>query len=270
MLISLIGFAVVFFGSLWMFGVQMADQADKLITAVTEAYRELQQKLQQFRIADLLLSGGFGIGGPARAASGLISIVAAMVLVLFLGVYLSTSPELYLELFLNFFNGKHRGRISKLLDAMGSALRWWLLGQFIAMGIVGVITLVGLLMVGAPMPLSLAVLAALLTFVPYVGAIASAVPGILLGFTKDVHTGLYVILVYFIAHVVEGYIVTPMIQHRLVYLPPALILATQFLMHLFAGIIGVMLATPLMVVAMVLIKELYFEQHWTEDVTDAA
>jgi predicted PurR-regulated permease PerM len=79
-----------------------------------------------------------------------------------------------------------------------------------------------------------------------------------------------VVLVYFIAHVVEGYIVTPMVQHRLVYLPPALILATQFLMHLFAGIIGVMLATPLMVVAMVLIKELYFEQHWTEDVTDAA
>ena len=270
MLIALIGFVVVFFGFLSMFGVQMANQADQLISAVSQAYQELQQKLQQYRVADALLSGGIGIGGPAKAASGLISIVAAVVLVLFIGIYLSTSPELYVDLFLSFFDGRYRGRIAKLLNAMGSALRWWLLGQFIAMGIVGTITLVGLLMVGAPMPVSLAVLAALFTFVPYVGAIASAVPAILLGFTKDPHTGLYVILIYFIAHVVEGYIVTPTVQHRLVYLPPALILATQFLMELFAGIVGVMLASPLMVVAMVLIKELYFEQKWTEDVTDAA
>ena len=54
------------------------------------------------------------------------------------------------------------------------------------------------------------------------------------------------------------------------YLPPALILATQFLMHLFAGMVGVMLATPLMVVAMVLIKELYFKQEWTEPAEEAA
>ena len=81
---------------------------------------------------------------------------------------------------------------------------------------------------------------------------------------------LSVMLVYLIAHIVEGYIVTPLIQHRLVYLPPALILATQFLMHLFAGTVGVMLATPLMVVAMVLIKELYFKQEWTEPSEEAA
>ena len=270
MLIAVIGFSALFFGSLWTFGVQIANQADQLIAAVSQAYGELQQKLQQYRVADFLFSGGLGWGGPAKAASGLLSIAASIVLVLFLGMYLSTSPELYLDLFLSFFNAQHRARIAKLLDAMGSALSWWLLGQFIAMGVVGTITLVGLLVVGAPMPVSLSALAALMTFVPYVGAIAASVPAIMLGFTANTHMGFSVILVYLIAHVVEGYIISPMVQHRLVYLPPALILATQFLMELFAGIIGVMLATPLMVVSMVLIKELYFEQKWTEEVTDAA
>jgi len=71
-------------------------------------------------------------------------------------------------------------------------------------------------------------------------------------------------MIYVIAHVVEGYIVVPLIQQRLVYLPPAMILAMQFLMQLFAGTVGVTLATPLMVVAMVLIKELYFKQDWDE------
>jgi len=58
--------------------------------------------------------------------------------------------------------------------------------------------------------------------------------------------------------------------HRMVYLPPAMILATQFLMEIFVGILGVTLATPLMVVAMVLIKNLYFKQDWTEDIPEAA
>ena len=49
-----------------------------------------------------------------------------------------------------------------------------------------------------------------------------------------------------------------------------MILATQFLMEIFVGILGVTLATPLMVVAMVLIKNLYFKQDWTEDIPGAA
>ncbi len=138
------------------------------------------------------------------------------------------------------------------------------------MAVVGVITAIGLLIIGAPMAISLSLLAALLTFVPYVGAVVSAVPAVLLAFTKGSDTAFYVILVYLIAHVVEGYIVVPLIQHRMVYLPPAVILATQFLMELFLGILGVTLATPLMVVTMVLIKNLYFKQDWTEDISEAA
>jgi predicted PurR-regulated permease PerM len=143
-------------------------------------------------------------------------------------------------------------------------LRWWLVGQMIAMAAVGTITITGLLLVGAPMAISLGVLAMLLTFVPYIGAIASAVPAILLALTHSQHMALYVVLVFLVAHFVEGYILVPLIQHKLVYLPPAMILVMQFLMQLFAGVIGVTLATPLMVVGMVLIKKLYFKQEWDE------
>jgi predicted PurR-regulated permease PerM len=116
------------------------------------------------------------------------------------------------------------------------------------------------------MAISLGVIAMLLTFVPYAGAVVSAVPAMLIALTQNRQMVFYVVLIYFLAHIVEGYIVVPLIQHRLVYLPPALILATQFLMELFAGVVGVTFATPLMVVAMVLIKRLYFKQDWTEEV----
>ena len=94
--------------------------------------------------------------------------------------------------------------------------------------------------------------------------IVSAIPAVLLAFTKSSETAMYVVLVFLVAHVVEGYIVVPLIQHRLVYLPPALILAWQFVMDLFLGTTGVTFATPLMVVGMVLIKKLYFKQDWDE------
>jgi predicted PurR-regulated permease PerM len=271
--ISLSAFFSIVFGSIWMFGVHIADQADELFYAVSQAYTQLQDKLQQFHIAGLFASGGSGLslGAPARAAaSGILWVLASMVLVLFLGLYLSINPQLYTELFLSFFKGRRRERIASLMEASGAALRWWLLGQFIAMAVVGVITTVGLLIIGTPMAVSLGVMAMLLTFVPYVGAVVSAVPAILLAAAQDTHLVVYVILVYLIAHIVEGYILVPIIQHRMVYLPPAMILATQFLMELFAGTLGVMFATPLMVIAMVLIKELYFKQDWTEEVSDVA
>ena len=272
-IISLLAFSFVVFGSIWMFGVQIANQADLLFDAVSQAYTQLQDKLQQYHIAGLFASGasGLSLGSPARAAaSGILWVMASIVLVLFLGLYLSIKPQLYTDLFLSVFNGRRREQINSLMEGIASAIRWWLLGQFIAMAVVGIITTIGLLIIGTPMAVSLGVMAMLLTFIPYVGAIVSAIPAILLAAAQDSDMVIYVILVYLIAHVVEGYILVPLIQHRMVYLPPAMILAVQFLMELFGGTLGVMFATPLMVVSMVLIKELYFKKDWREEVSDAA
>jgi predicted PurR-regulated permease PerM len=270
MAIVLIGFGVLFFGSIWMFGIQIFNQADQLFWAVSDAYRQLQEKLAQYHIVASSSPGGLDLESPAKAAaSGVVWASASIVLIVFLGVYLPTAPQLYSTLFLNFFDPPFRKRVARLLEALASALRWWLAGQLIAMAAVGVITASGLLLIGAPMAISLSVLAAMLTFIPYIGAIVSAIPAILLALTKSTEMAMYVVLIYLVAHIVEGYILVPLIQHRMVYMPPAMILAAQFLMELFAGVIGVTFATPLMVVGMVLIKRLYFKQDWDESADEA-
>jgi len=267
MAIVLVAFGTFFFGTILVFGGQIIGQADQLFRAVSEAYDQVRDKLAQYKMAGSLppTTGGLDLESPARAfASGFIWVVASIVMVLFIGVYLSTNPQLYIDLFLDFFDRSKRKRVAGLLNDIGAALQWWLAGQFIAMAVVGVITTAGLLLIGAPMPISLGITAALLTFVPYVGAIISAIPAVLLAFTRSSEMAMYVLLIYLLAHIIEGYIIVPLVQHKLVFLPPAMILAMQFLMELFAGTVGVTLGTPLMVVAMVLIKELYFEQDWTE------
>jgi predicted PurR-regulated permease PerM len=265
MVVVLASFIGALFGTVWMFGLQIARQADELYQAVSQAYNDFQAHFQQYRVVQQFMAQASGIDlrdTAASAASGLLWTAAAVVLIMFLGLYLSLRPQLYTDAFLSFFSSTDRTRVARLLDAVGGALRWWLLGQLIAMAAVGVITTIGLLILGAPMAVPLGVLAMLLTFVPYLGAIISAVPAILLALTKGSDLALYVILLYLIAHIIEGYILLPLIQHRLVYLPPAMILATQFLMEIFAGTTGITFATPLMVVTMVLIKHLYFKQDW--------
>ena len=267
MTIVLAVFVITVFGTIWIFGLQIVHQADELFDTISKAYFDFQTKLQQYRIFRQLVSTSpaVNLGATATAAAtGLLWMAGSVVLILFLGVYLSTGPQEYLESFLNFFSAEHRVKASKILESLGGALRWWLFGQLIAMVAVGVLTTIGLLVLKSPMAVSLGVMAGLLTFVPYIGALVSAVPAILIATTQSSDLAIYVMFLYLLAHVVEGYIVVPLVQHKLVYLPPALILTNQLFMHAFAGIAGLTFATPVMVVAMVLIKRLYFKQDWTD------
>ncbi len=267
MTIVLAAFVIGVFGTIWIFGLQIVHQADELFDTISKAYSEFQTKLQQYRVFRQFVSTSptVNLGATATAAaSRALWMAGSVALIVFLGVYLSTGPQEYLESFLNFFSAEYRAKATKILDSLGNALRWWLFGQLIAMVIVGGVTTTGLLLLKSPMAVSLGVMAGLLTFVPYVGALVSAVPAILIAMTHSGQLALYVMFLYLIAHVVEGYIVVPLVQHRLVYLPPAVILTSQLFMHAFAGAAGLTFATPMLVVAMVLIKRLYFKQDWTD------
>jgi hypothetical protein len=88
------------------------------------------------------------------------------------------------------------------------------------MTIIGVVTGSGLRLLGVPFPAALGLLAGILTFVPYVGTVISAIPAALLAFTIDARLALYTILLYTGAHTLEGYILVPLVQKRAAHLPP--------------------------------------------------
>jgi predicted PurR-regulated permease PerM len=254
--------AVLVIGGTWVFGSKLVSEANDLMAKLSDALASLQQHAQHYQNLQRLFSqSSVNLEQPTRIfLSGGVWTIAALALVFFVGAYASIEPDTYIDGFLRFFGQRRQVQVRDILTGIGTALQWWLFGQLIAMVVVGVITLVGLLIVHAPMALPLALLAAALTFVPYVGAIVSAIPGLMIAFTVSSHTALYVAIVYLIAHAAEGYIVTPMVQHRFLYLPPALILANQFLMGLLIGVVGVAMATPFLVVVMVLVERLYFHE----------
>jgi len=145
------------------------------------------------------------------------------------------------------------------LQAIGQTLRWWLLGRWVSMIVVGFLTAAGLWFIGVPLTLTFGLLTALLTFIPYLGPILSAIPPTLLAFTQYPQQALYVILLYVGIQSVESYLVTPLVQQRTVSLAPALTLTAQMVLGILLGGIGIILATPLFAVMVVLVRMLYIE-----------
>jgi predicted PurR-regulated permease PerM len=182
-----------------------------------------------------------------------------ILVILFIGIYLAMQPELYLRGLLYLIPGAARGRGEEILAALAHALRWWLVGRFVSMTLVGVLTIIGLELIGLPLALVLGVIAGLLSFVPYVGPISSVIPALLIGLTISPVMPVYALLVYVLVQFTEGNFLTPLIQRYAVSLPPAVLLSAQFAMGLFYGLFGVLLATPMAVVIIVLIQMLYVQ-----------
>lgn len=101
--------------------------------------------------------------------------------------------------------------------------------------------------------------ACLMTFIPYLGTIISMVPALLLALLVSPITVLYVLLLYLGAHALEGYLITPLVQSRTVRLIPGWLIMSELVGGLAAGILGVLIAAPLLVTITIVVQLLYVE-----------
>lgn len=176
-----------------------------------------------------------------------------------LGVFLAISPTRYLKGLVILVQPARRSRTAEVLTKAGRALQAWLVGQLVAMLIVG-ISIFGLLSVfGVPNAIALAGVTALLNFIPFLGPILAAFPVGMVALMQGNTTFLFVMGAFVVIQWIEGYLLTPLIQQRAVDLPPAHSLAFLMIMGALFGELGVALATPLLAVIRVLVLHLYVE-----------
>jgi predicted PurR-regulated permease PerM len=152
-----------------------------------------------------------------------------------------------------------------VLDGLGHTLQLWFLGQFADMVVVAVLTGAGLYLLGVPLALTLALIAGLLNFVPYIGALAGAVPALAVAVAQSPQTALYVAILFAVVQTLEGNVVAPLVQKRTVDLPPALTILSQTILGTLFGIMGLILATPLAAAAMVAVRMVYVESMLEND-----
>lgn len=253
------------------------DGIDRLASELPETLRNLSERLSDYAWAQRFVarfpqtdawstftSGAFSqIAGVFSTALGALT---GSLIIFITGLYLGAEPRVYINGFVRLFAPERRRRVREVLAALEYSLDWWLLGRIASMAVVGLLTWLGLVLLEVPLALTLAILAALLSFVPNLGPILSAVPAVLVGLSQSPTTALYVVGLYLAVQTVESYLITPLIQRQAVLLPPALVLAMQLVFGLLFGFLGLLLATPLTVIVVVLVKMLYLEDRLGEKV----
>lgn len=265
----------------WIAAADVARQAGELAGRARELWGAVSQRIDDFALGREALEqiqqgaagggqagagGGGPLGGIGQAAERAFSVAGSVFvglteigIILILGLYLAIDPEVYLRGFLTLLPPARRSRAREIVLEMGHTLREWLVGQLAAMTVVGVLTGVGLWLIGVPQALVLGIIAGLLDFIPNVGPTLAAVPGILAALATGPSHALYALGLYVAIQAVENNVITPVVQRRAVDLPPALTMVALLVMGLLGGLLGLLLAVPLAAVLAVAVRMAYVQ-----------
>ncbi len=185
--------------------------------------------------------------------------LGGMVIIFFMGLYLALEPTLYQQGILKLIPETYHPRVKRFFSEAEQDLKGWLMGRLASMTVIGISVSIGLWLLNIPLAIFLGVLAGALSFIPYIGPLISAAPPLLFAFTLSVEKAVWVLLLFFLVQILESYILTPLIQKKVVSLPPALTLGFLTFFSACNGILGTALAAPVLVIILVAIRIFYLE-----------
>ena len=184
------------------------------------------------------------------------NIVAVVTVLVFAFYMLLTHDKLQDQV--GFLFGENRKlQIGRFIGAWENKLGKWARGQLLLMFAVGLGVYIGLLLIGIPFALPLAILTGILEIIPILGPIVSAIPAILIGFGISPLVGLAVVALSFLVHQLEGYVLVPKIMEKSVGVSPLVVLISIAIGAKLLGIMGVIISVPFVITLQVLAKE-YF------------
>ncbi len=280
LLISLI-LIVVLAGSIALLAPDVAEQIRNLRETLPRSAENVAEYLSQFGWGRAIIEHLPGVDDVIEkinamsilsSVGGVFSTTAGMIanffIMLLLAIYLAAEPRVYVHGFTKLFPIEKRPRVYEILAQIGETLRWWLIGKIGSMLFIGILTWIGLSIIGVPLALTLGLIAGLLSFIPNFGPILSAIPAILLAFIASPITAVYVIGLFIGVQIIESNLVTPWIERQTVELPPALTITSQLILTILIGGLGLVLATPVLAVLMVLIQTVYIEDVLSDKDTE--
>jgi len=251
-MVIIAGFAFVGW-VLYFAGTTLAGQFNELRDVVQLQWQRLMGYAVQL---DLMPAEGAGLnsfsqqllGGVGRLTSAVgsaIGAITSMLMILVIGIFVAIEPKLYDKGVAWMLPVGNRARFYEISNKVGFTLRRLMFGRIVGMLFEGIFTWLMLLIGGVPMAALLGLLTGVLAFIPNIGAIISGVLMVAVGFSAGSGEGLWAIFVYFLVQNVDGYLVVPYIARRTVDLAPALVLAAQLLFGALFGVLGLLLADPI-------------------------
>ncbi len=266
--ISIIGTLLLIAGLFWLIGAKVQAQITELTDTLPRTIDNAKQQLNQNPIGQKIVNN-VSSPGSMKKAQGVIAkffqttfgVFGDIYVILFLGIFFTVSPKVYKEGIVKLVPENGKQKADDVLNKLGDNLKKWLKGKLFAMLVVFILTAAGLLIIGMPMWLVLALIAGVLNFIPNFGPLIALIPALLVALMQGPTTAAIVAGLYIAIQVAESNFITPMVQQKLINIPPALIIMAQLLIAPLTGGWGLVLATPLMVILIVLVQELYIKKQ---------
>ena len=256
-------------GGMWLAGPKIANQSAQIAQNFVQEGDQLKQYVLGTSWGKQLAdkagdTSGWSIlskigGYVPTVANSFLGIGSSLVILIATALFFAASPGLYRDGLVHLLPVPWRPRGREVLDDMGEALQLWFIGQFIDMAVVTVLTGIGLYILGIKLAGTLALLAGLMNFVPYIGALAGSLPALLIASSQGPSLALYTAILIAAVQLLEGNVIAPLIQKRTVDLPPAVTILSQTVLGSLFGLLGIILATPLAAAGMIFVKKVYVE-----------
>ncbi len=201
------------------------------------------------------------LGSFTEVAFNGAQILLVLVTVFFGVIFMLMNPRPIFASILTLFPEYHHDKVVTILRRIGKFVPTW--AGATMMGMIAIGVLVFLLMwpiFGFKDALVLGLIALVLEAIPFMGPLLSAVPALLLAFGKGGLTPLWVVLIYLAIQAFENNVITPYIMARRMKLHAVAVIFSMLLCIAAFGVLGVLLAAPMVAVVTILHDELYRKQ----------
>jgi predicted PurR-regulated permease PerM len=196
--------------------------------------------------------------GPITAIGlNVAGILAALLLIMITAYYMAVRPDPLVNALVSLAPPSRREHVRHVVDRLRSAWIGWMQGVAVDMLVTGVLVFVALSLLGLEFAIFFAVLSALLVVVPYFGAIAGAIPPILLALTHSPGKALLVLIAYVVVQQVESNVIVPLVMSQTVRLHPAVIAIGVVVVGQLFGFIGLFVAVPILSLLVISVEEFW-------------
>ncbi|MNK56047.1 AI-2 transport protein TqsA [compost metagenome] len=202
----------------------------------------------------------------AAVASALIGLGGVLITTFFL---LADGPNLR-KGFLSLIPPQYRDRIAQQFDPIAQRLGAYVRGQLMSMAALSILLGIGLTIAGVPYAWVLAAIAGLMEIIPLVGSTLGAIPAVIVAFTVSWKLALIVIAIFAVSNVIQGNVISPLILSSSVEMPPILVFFAIMIGAEMLGIVGAIIAVPIVATLMVLIQNLYIPSIEKQNLVEPA
>jgi len=244
---------------------ELAGNFPKILEKIFSTFSTVKEYALQHGILDSLKNNFGTIGSNLQGATGsvfstvtgIFGGIFSFFLVLVMTFYMVVEENAVKKIVWSIAPAKHQLYIMHLINRMQTKIGLWLRGQLILSLIIFSLSYIGLTILGVKYALVLALIAGLTEFVPYLGPVLAAIPGIFLAFTQSPMLALFAAALYYIIQLVENNIIVPKLMQKVVGLNPIISIAVLMIGFKVAGVVGAVFSIPVATAINVFLTDIF-------------